>query len=75
MRSSILMLASFEKTGDHLFRAATMGISDPVNGVSECIILGSPSPIGTNTFKLLHSVNGKIKEVTELPRAKLSILS
>ena len=47
------MLASFEKTTDHLFDAAVHGRSDSVVGVSECIIMGSPVPLGTGAFKLL----------------------
>jgi len=47
MRESVLMLASFEKTTDHLFDAAVHGRSDEIVGVSECIIMGTPIPIGT----------------------------
>ena len=53
MRESVLMLASFEKTTDHLFDAAVHGRADAINGVSECIIMGIPVPIGTGLFKLL----------------------
>lgn len=42
MKESALMLASFEKTADHLFDAAYFGQHDDVTGVSECIILGKP---------------------------------
>ncbi|XP_063077819.1 DNA-directed RNA polymerase III subunit RPC1 [Engraulis encrasicolus] len=54
MKESVLMLASFEKTADHLFDAAYFGQSDSVCGVSECIIMGIPMNIGTGLFKLLH---------------------
>lgn len=54
MRESVLMLASFEKTADHLFDAAFHGQEDAINGVSECIIMGIPMSIGTGLFKLLH---------------------
>jgi DNA-directed RNA polymerase III subunit RPC1 len=47
MRESVLMLASFEKTTDHLFDAAVHGRIDEIVGVSECIIMGIPIPIGT----------------------------
>ena len=47
MRESVLMLASFEKTTDHLFDAAVHGRSDEIVGVSECIIMGIPIPVGT----------------------------
>ena len=54
MRESVLMLASFEKTADHLFDAAAHSRKDSINGVSECIIMGIPIPLGTGIFKLLH---------------------
>lgn len=54
MKDSVLMLASFEKTTDHLFDAALYGKRDTVDGVSECIIMGIPMPIGTGMFKLLR---------------------
>jgi DNA-directed RNA polymerase III subunit RPC1 len=47
MRESVLMLASFEKTTDHLFDAAVHGRSDEIVGVSECIIMGIPIPVGS----------------------------
>ncbi|KAL7458935.1 hypothetical protein ACHAWC_010656, partial [Mediolabrus comicus] len=53
MRESVLMLASFEKTTDHLFDAAVHGRTDAIEGVSECIIMGKTAPIGTGLFKLL----------------------
>ena len=54
MRQSVLMLASFEKTTDHLFEAAVHSRVDAVAGVSECIIMGIPIPLGTGIFKLLQ---------------------
>ncbi len=53
MRESVLMLASFEKTTDHLFDAAVHSREDAIVGVSECIIMGVPIPLGTGLFKLL----------------------
>ncbi|KAJ3415502.1 hypothetical protein HDV05_004704 [Chytridiales sp. JEL 0842] len=53
MKDSVLMLASFEKTTDHLFEASFYGKKDPIDGVSECIIMGVPMGIGTGLFKLL----------------------
>ena len=41
------MLASFEKTTDHLFDAAVHSRKDDIVGVSECIIMGVPIPLGT----------------------------
>jgi len=56
MRESVLMLASFEKTTDHLFDAAVHGRTDAIVGVSECIIMGMEVPVRAQT-------------VTGLPRA------
>jgi DNA-directed RNA polymerase III subunit RPC1 len=54
MKDSVLMLASFEKTNDHLFEAAVRGREEYIDGVSECIIMGIPVPLGTGLFKVLH---------------------
>ena len=54
MKQSVLMLASFEKTTDHLFEAAVHARKDAVKGASDCIIMGIPIPIGTGIFKLLQ---------------------
>merc|ERR1711998_590281 len=59
MRASTLMLASFERTTDHIFDAAVHHRSDPVMGVSECIILGSSVNLGTGLFKLLYDYGGR----------------
>lgn len=52
MRASTLMLASFEETNEHLFEAAVHHRRDPIKGVSECIIMGKPVPLGTGSFDL-----------------------
>lgn len=57
MKESVLMLASFEKTADHLFEAAYYGQRDTINGVSECIIMGIPMSLGTGIFKLLFKAD------------------
>mmetsp|Transcript_16510 Transcript_16510/g.38222 ORF Transcript_16510/g.38222 Transcript_16510/m.38222 type:complete len:485 (+) Transcript_16510:1172-2626(+) len=57
MRESVLMLASFEKTTDHLFDAAVHSRKDKIVGVSECIIMGVPIPLGTGLFRVLRDVN------------------
>ncbi len=54
MKESVLMLASFEKTSDHLFDAAYYGQKDVIKGVSECIIMGIPMNVGTGLMQLLH---------------------
>jgi len=61
MRESVLMLASFEKTTDHLFDASVHGRSDAIVGVSECIIMGIPIPLGTGLFKLLKKANAPVR--------------
>lgn len=43
MKDSVLMLASFEKTTDHLFDASAYGKMDAIAGVSESIIMGNPA--------------------------------
>ncbi|XP_012276667.1 DNA-directed RNA polymerase III subunit RPC1 [Orussus abietinus] len=57
MKESVLNLASFEKTADHLFDAAYYGQKDAICGVSESIIMGIPVPVGTGIFKLLHKAD------------------
>lgn len=52
MKESVLMLASFEKTADHLFNGAVNGREDKIEGVSECIIMGIPMQIGTGMLKV-----------------------
>ncbi|RUS34443.1 putative RPO31-DNA-directed RNA polymerase III, 160 kd subunit [Jimgerdemannia flammicorona] len=54
MKDSVLMLASFEKTTDHLFEASLYSKQDSIEGVSEKIIMGIPMSIGTGLFKLIH---------------------
>ena len=51
MKDSVLMLASFEKTTDHLFDASAFGKHDNITGVSESIILGNPAAnCGTSMY-------------------------
>lgn len=52
MKDSVLMLASFEKTSEHLFNASFNGRNDQIEGVSECIILGIPMQLGTGILKV-----------------------
>lgn len=68
MKESVLMLASFEKTSDHLFDAAYHGQEDAINGVSECIIMGIPMRVGTGLMQLLQK---PIKYVEPPPRRLL----
>eukprot|EP00404_Azadinium_spinosum_P031336 CAMPEP_0180578204 /NCGR_PEP_ID=MMETSP1037_2-20121125/12342_1 /TAXON_ID=632150 /ORGANISM="Azadinium spinosum, Strain 3D9" /LENGTH=178 /DNA_ID=CAMNT_0022596001 /DNA_START=66 /DNA_END=599 /DNA_ORIENTATION=- len=59
MRTSALMLASFERTTDLVFDAAAHCKNDPVKGVSECIIMGSNINLGTGLFKILYDFGGR----------------
>ena len=52
MKDSTMMLASFEKTTDFLFDAATQGKHDRMRGISEKIIVGQPITIGTGMFDI-----------------------
>jgi DNA-directed RNA polymerase III subunit RPC1 len=54
MRDSVLQLASFEKTPDHLFEAAFRMKKDKIEGVSECIIMGQSIGLGTGASKVLR---------------------
>ncbi|SSD60927.1 DNA-directed RNA polymerase III subunit RPC1 [Saccharomycodes ludwigii] len=57
MRDSVLQLASFEKTTDHLFDAAFYMKKDAIEGVSECIILGQTMSIGTGSFEIVKKTD------------------
>jgi DNA-directed RNA polymerase III subunit RPC1 len=50
MKDSVLMLASFEKTTDHLFDASLYSKRDAIEGVSEKIIMVSFRTIGFYTY-------------------------
>ncbi|KAL9602953.1 MAG: hypothetical protein Q9219_001478 [cf. Caloplaca sp. 3 TL-2023] len=71
MRDSVLQLASFERTPDHLFEAAWAMKRDRIEGVSECIIMGQSIGLGTGAFKVVRGLNiqegevGKRKTVFE----------
>ncbi|KAA8646534.1 hypothetical protein EYZ11_004827 [Aspergillus tanneri] len=57
MRDSVLQLASFEKTADHLFDAGGAGRTDLIEGVSECIIMGKTMSIGTGAMEVVRKMN------------------
>jgi hypothetical protein len=78
MKESTLMLASFEKTSDHLFEAALRAVGDDVKGVSESIILGKTIPVGTGILNILQqshstsipttlSYEKQVAKLTQLP--------
>ncbi|MFH4974741.1 hypothetical protein AB6A40_001450 [Gnathostoma spinigerum] len=78
MKESVLLLASFEKTTDHLFEAAFFSQEDKICGVSECIIMGTPMTIGTGLFKLLQNHGKKVEPhpcpaIFEMPEFKLKL--
>lgn len=57
MRDSVLQLASFEKTPDHLFEAAAKMKKDDIEGVSECIIMGQSMSVGTGAMKVVRPLH------------------
>jgi DNA-directed RNA polymerase III subunit RPC1 len=65
MRHSTLMLASFEKTSDHLFDAAVHDRFDDIEGVSESIIMGNPVKLGTGLFKLMYDAGDQENDINQ----------
>ncbi|CAK5263000.1 unnamed protein product [Mycena citricolor] len=62
MKDSVLMLASFEKTTDHLFDASAYGKNDSIAGVSESIIMGNPAANCGTSMPALFSVAPRISK-------------
>jgi hypothetical protein len=70
MKDSVLMLASFEKTTDHLFDASAFGKNDSIAGVSESIIMGNPAAnCGTSMYAILVLLGIVLTVLTRLPKA------
>ncbi|KAI1089999.1 beta and beta-prime subunits of DNA dependent RNA-polymerase [Rostrohypoxylon terebratum] len=67
MRDSVLQLASFEKTADHLFDAAAGMKSDRIEGVSEKIIMGQTMTVGTGAFQMVRYLGHRDKHFKQLP--------
>ncbi|KAI4858889.1 beta and beta-prime subunits of DNA dependent RNA-polymerase [Hypoxylon rubiginosum] len=67
MRDSVLQLASFEKTADHLFDAAAGMKADRIEGVSEKIIMGQTMSVGTGAFQMVRYLNLEHKHFKRLP--------
>jgi DNA-directed RNA polymerase III subunit RPC1 len=67
MRDSVLQLASFEKTADHLFEAASGMKTDPIEGVSEKIIMGGTMSVGTGAFQVVRRLNLLDEHFATLP--------
>ena len=55
MKDSVVSLASFERTADHLLDGAAHGRRDDVRGVSECVVVGQPIPCGTGVVHLVSA--------------------
>ncbi|KAI6197485.1 DNA-directed RNA polymerase [Aphelenchoides besseyi] len=70
MKESVLLLASFERTTDHLFEAAFFGQKDEIIGVSESIIMGTQAGIGTGMMKLLQN-RGPTPSIETLKRTPI----
>ncbi|TFK43130.1 hypothetical protein BDQ12DRAFT_674453 [Crucibulum laeve] len=66
MKDSVLMLASFEKTTDHLFDASAYGKNDAIAGVSESIIMGNPAAMCGTSMPALYSIPPIIKKPRKL---------
>ncbi len=67
MRDSVLQLASFEKTPDHLFEAAAGMKADRIEGVSEKIIMGQTMTLGTGAFQVVRRLGLVEAHVKQLP--------
>ncbi|KAH7011995.1 hypothetical protein EDB80DRAFT_409590 [Ilyonectria destructans] len=67
MRDSVLQLASFEKTPDHLFEAAAGMKTDQIEGVSECIIMGQTMTVGTGAFQVVRRLGIQQRDLKQRP--------
>jgi DNA-directed RNA polymerase III subunit RPC1 len=67
MRDSVLQLASFEKTPDHLFEAAAGMKTDQIEGVSECIIMGQTMSVGTGAFQVVRRLGIREGDIKQKP--------
>jgi DNA-directed RNA polymerase III subunit RPC1 len=68
MRDSVLQLASFEKTPDHLFEAAAGMKTDKIEGVSESIIMGQTMSVGTGAFKVVRKLHFEPEGIQVKPK-------
>ncbi len=64
MRDSVLQLASFEKTADHVFDAGSAGKIDPIEGVSECVIVGKTMGVGTGSAAVVRNMHWREMDTT-----------
>lgn len=58
-KSSVLARAAFEITAAHLLHAAMVGETDPLEGVTENIIVGQPVTLGTGAVNLIYTPKKK----------------
>ncbi len=58
-KSSVLARAAFEITAAHLLHAAMVGEKDPLEGVTENIIVGQPVTLGTGAVNLIYTPKKK----------------
>ena len=66
-RDSVLQLASFEKTADHVFEAGLLGKTDKLDGVSECVIVGKPMRVGTGSVEVVRNMNWSERFIKQEP--------
>jgi DNA-directed RNA polymerase III subunit RPC1 len=67
MRDSVLQLASFEKTADHVFDAGSAGKVDPIEGVSECVIVGKTMGVGTGSADVVRNMHWREMDTSIQP--------
>ena len=67
MRDSVLQLASFEKTADHVFDAGSTGKIDPIEGVSECVIVGKKMGVGTGIAEVVRNMHWRLQDLGKRP--------
>ncbi|KAF7510795.1 hypothetical protein GJ744_005895 [Endocarpon pusillum] len=67
MRDSVLQLASFEKTADHVFDAGSAGKIDPIEGVSECVIVGKTMGVGTGSAAVVRNMHWRGMDTSMQP--------
>jgi DNA-directed RNA polymerase subunit A' len=56
-KASVLARAAFEITVPHIVDAAIRGESDPLEGVTENVIVGQSIPVGTGLVELFMSTS------------------
>jgi DNA-directed RNA polymerase III subunit RPC1 len=68
MRDSVLQLASFEKTADHVFDAGAAGKVDPIEGVSESVIVGKTMRVGTGSVEVVRYLDHPVEKGGKFPK-------